>query len=75
MQLIPTATDAIFYRFTPGNMIAFFAYTVRKMNLILRSLERRPQMQFSMARKFKLRQLRRYGVKPSKMSKYAPHLA
>jgi hypothetical protein len=29
-------------------------------------------MQFSMARKFKLRQLRRYSVKPSKMSKYSP---
>ncbi len=28
-------------------------------------------MQFSMARKFKLRQLRRYSVKPSKMCKYA----
>ena len=25
-------------------------YTVRKMDLILRSIERRPQMQFSMAR-------------------------
>ncbi len=50
-------------------------YTVRKMNLILCSIEWRPQMQFSMARKFKFRQLRRYFVKPSKMCKYTPHLA
>jgi hypothetical protein len=28
--------------------------TVRKMDLILRSIQRRPQMQFSMARKFTL---------------------
>ncbi len=41
-------------------------YTVRKKNLILRSIERRPQMQFSMARKFPLQRLRRYSVKHSK---------
>jgi hypothetical protein len=29
-------------------------YSVRKMDLILRSIERRPQMLFSMARRFKL---------------------
>jgi hypothetical protein len=29
-------------------------YTVRKKDLILRSIERRPQMQFSMVRKFPL---------------------
>jgi hypothetical protein len=40
--------------------------TVRKMDLILRSIGRRPQMQLSMARRFKLRLLRRYSVKFSK---------
>ena len=39
-------------------------YTVRKMGLILRSLERRSQMQFSMAHKWMLQPLRRYDVKP-----------
>jgi hypothetical protein len=29
-------------------------YTVRKMDLILRSIQRRPQIQFSVARKFTL---------------------
>ncbi len=33
--------------------------TVRKMDLILRPIERRPQMQFSMVRRFKLQLLRR----------------
>ncbi len=41
--------------------------TVRKMNLILRPIERRPQMQFSIARRFRLKLLRRYSVKFSKM--------
>jgi hypothetical protein len=41
--------------------------TVRKMDLILRPIERRPQMQFSMARRFKLQLLRRYSVKFYKM--------
>ncbi len=36
------------------------------MDLILRSIGRRPQMQLSMARRFKLQQLRRYSVKFSK---------
>jgi hypothetical protein len=39
-------------------------YTVRKMGLILRSIERMLKMQFSMARKFTLQPLRRYNVKP-----------
>jgi hypothetical protein len=39
-------------------------YTVRKMGLILRSIERMLKMQFSMARKFTLQPLHRYGVKP-----------
>ncbi len=39
-------------------------YTVRKMDLILRSLERMLKMQFSMARNFTLHPLRRYDVKP-----------
>ncbi len=38
--------------------------TVRKMGLILRSIERMLKMQFSMARKFTLQPLRRYDVKP-----------
>ncbi len=36
------------------------------MGLILRSIERMLKMQFSMARKFTLQPLRRYGVKPPK---------
>jgi hypothetical protein len=42
-------------------------HTVCKMDLILRPIERRPQMQFSMARRFKLQLLRRYSVKFYKM--------
>ena len=45
-------------------------YTVRKKDLILRSIERRPQMQFSMAHKFPLWRLRRYSVKHSKMRNF-----
>jgi hypothetical protein len=41
-------------------------YTVRKMGLILRSIERMLKMQFSMAHKFTLQPLRRYDVKPPK---------
>jgi hypothetical protein len=41
-----------------------FMYTVSQMDLILRSIEQRLQIQFSMARKFLLRPLRRYDVKP-----------
>ncbi len=39
-------------------------YTVRKMGLILRSIQRMLKMKFSMARKFTLQPLRRYDVKP-----------
>jgi hypothetical protein len=46
------------------------ACTVRKMDLILRSIERRPQMQFSMARRFMLQLLRRYSVKFCKMRNF-----
>ncbi len=42
------------------------SYTVRKMGLILRSIERMLKMQFSMARSFTLQPLRRYDVKPPK---------
>jgi hypothetical protein len=53
---------------TPGvYLLVAPRYTVRKMDLILRPIERRPQMQFSMARRFKLQLLRRYSVKFSKM--------
>ncbi len=44
--------------------------TVRKKDLILHSIERRPQMQFSMARKFPLWRLRRYSVKHFKMRNF-----
>ncbi len=37
------------------------------MDLILRPIERTPQMQFSMARRFKLQLLRRCSVKFYKM--------
>ncbi len=40
------------------------------MDLILRPIKRRPQMLFSMARKFKLQLLRRYSVKFSKMRNF-----
>ncbi len=40
--------------------------TVRKMSLILCSIERMLKMQFSMASKFTLQPLRRYDVKPPK---------
>jgi hypothetical protein len=46
------------------------AYTVRKMDLILRSIERMLQTQLSMARRFKLQVLRRYNVKFSKLRKF-----
>jgi hypothetical protein len=45
-------------------------YTVRKMDLILRSIERMLQTQLSMARRFKLQVLRRYYVKFSKMRNF-----
>jgi hypothetical protein len=48
-----------------------FTYTVRKMGLILRSIERMLKMQFSMARKFTLQPLRRYDVKPPKKTAQA----
>jgi hypothetical protein len=44
--------------------------TVRKMNLILHSIERMLQTQLSMARRFKLQVLRRYNVKFSKMRNF-----
>jgi hypothetical protein len=47
-----------------------FAYTVRKMDLILRSIERMLQTQLSMARRFKLQVLRRYSVKFSKLRNF-----
>jgi hypothetical protein len=40
------------------------SYTVRKMGLILRSIERMLKIQFSIACKFTLQPLRRYDVKP-----------
>jgi hypothetical protein len=45
-------------------------YTVRKIDLILRSIERMLQTQLSMARRFKLQVLRRYNVKFSKMRNF-----
>ncbi len=48
----------------------FQSYTVCKMDLILRSIERRPQMQLSMGRRFKLQLLRRYSIQFSKMRNF-----
>jgi hypothetical protein len=45
-------------------------HTVCKMDLILRPIERRPQLQFSIARKFKLQLLRRYSEKFSQMHNF-----
>jgi hypothetical protein len=45
-------------------------FTVHKIGLILRSIERRPQMKFSMARKFILQLLGRYNVKHSEMRNF-----
>ncbi len=52
------------------NIIITQNHTVRKMDLILRPIERRPQMQFSIACRFKLKLLRRYSVKFSKMRNF-----
>jgi hypothetical protein len=41
-------------------------HIVCKMDLILRSIQQRPQMQFSMARKFTLRPLHKYDVNLTK---------
>ncbi len=51
------------------------SYTVRKMDPILRSIQRMLQTQLSMARKFMLRLLRRYSVMHSEMCKFVSHLA
>jgi hypothetical protein len=45
------------------------AHTVRKMGLMLRSIERMLKMQFSMTPKFMLEPLRRYDVKPPKKNR------
>jgi hypothetical protein len=50
-------------------------HTVRKMDPILRSIQRMLQTQRSMARKFMLRQLRRYSVMHSEMCKFVSNLA
>jgi hypothetical protein len=41
-----------------------------KIIFSVRSIQRRPQMQFSMARKFRLLSLRRYNVKHSKLHNF-----
>ncbi len=76
-KLYITTNDKLFYA-----TLAYIRYfisagcydndpcTVRKKDLILRSIERRPQMQFSMLRKFPLWQLRRYSVKYSKVHNF-----
>ncbi len=45
-------------------------YTVRKNDIILRSIERMLQTQLSMARKFPLWRLRRYSIKFSKLRNF-----
>ncbi len=47
-----------------------FSYTVRKNDIILRSIERMLETQLSMARKFPLWRLRRYSIKYSKVRKF-----
>jgi hypothetical protein len=44
----------ICYKLKDWSELDWKSHTVRKMDLILRSIQRRPQMQFSMARKFTL---------------------
>ncbi len=53
-----------------NTLLRIFTHTVRKMDLILRSIERMLQTQLSMARRFKLQVLRRYSVKFSKMRNF-----
>jgi hypothetical protein len=50
-------------------------HSVRKMDPILRSIQRMLQTQITMVRKFTLRQLRKYSVKHSEMCNFASHLA
>ncbi len=47
---------------SPSLCDKYTVYTVRKMGLILRSIERMLKMQFSMARNFMLQPLRRYDA-------------
>jgi hypothetical protein len=67
MYLFPTLIDFLFSCQISKIMLTnqsavlaniIFRYTVRKMGLILRSIERMLTMQFSMARKFTLQPLR-----------------
>jgi hypothetical protein len=58
--------DGLYGSFLSVGWRKIIVYTVRKMGLILRSIERMLKMQFSMARKFTLQPLRRYDVKPPK---------
>jgi hypothetical protein len=55
-----------------SDIIEITTYTVRKMGLILRSIERMLKMKSSIARKFTLQLLRRYDVKPPSLPK-KPH--
>jgi hypothetical protein len=50
-------------------------HTVRKMDLLLRCIQRRLQMQLSMARKFTLQPYRRLSVKFYKICNSVSHLA
>jgi hypothetical protein len=51
---------------TPPCPATVYGYNVRKLDLILRSIERRLQIQFSMGHKFLLWPLRRNYIKPNK---------
>jgi hypothetical protein len=52
------------YAFLLLSAIFYSLYIVRKMDLILRSIERMLKTQLSMARNFTLQPLRRHDVKP-----------
>jgi hypothetical protein len=53
-----------------GLEVLEWSCTVCKMDLILRSIQWRPQMKFSMACRFKLQLLRRYNVEFYKMRNF-----
>ncbi len=65
-----TQTTGYTYKLLVPSQYLWTFHTVRKMDLILRSIERMLQTQLSMARRFKLQVLRRYDVKFSKMRNF-----
>jgi hypothetical protein len=67
LKTFPATVKGAFISFEaplPLLRIKALSHTVRKMGLILRSIERMLKMQFSIARKFTLQLLRIYDIKP-----------